>query len=246
MPSSKFSRNSLVIGHLENLSREMLADSNYRKILNGYVQGQCGIYALYMDERLKYVGLAANLPGRLAAHLRDRHSDSWNRFSVYITHDDEHMKELESLILRIWQPKENRTSGKLQGSENLERKIKNDLTRYYQELHRDLFGSKRKKAKAGAAPAPKPKEKLSRESKLAGYFTRPTRIRLKYKDTIYEAMVHKDGTIQYGAAIFTSPSIAGARIIGRRSLNGWKAWEFKNKDGQWVLLDTLRKKSKRT
>ena len=53
--------------------------------------------------------------------------------------------------------------------------------------------------------------------------------------------MRKDGTINFGGKIFNSPSIAGARAIGRQALNGWKAWKFKNNDGEWVYLDELRR-----
>jgi hypothetical protein len=39
--------------------------------------------------------------GRLKGHLRDCHKGLWDRFSVYLTSDAEHIKELESLLLRI-------------------------------------------------------------------------------------------------------------------------------------------------
>ena len=44
-----------------------------------------GVCVFYRGGRLKYVGLAANLRGRLNNHLTDRNAQSWDKFSVYLT-----------------------------------------------------------------------------------------------------------------------------------------------------------------
>jgi len=55
-------------------------------------------------DKLYYVGLAIDLRRRLKQHLKDKHVDSWDRFSIYITIGDHHIKEMESLLLRITRP----------------------------------------------------------------------------------------------------------------------------------------------
>jgi hypothetical protein len=76
---------------------------------------------------LHYVGLAGNLRSRLAHHLKDRHRDSWDRFSVYLTIGDSHLKELESLILRIVKPSGNKIKGKFQKSEDIRTRFSRDV-----------------------------------------------------------------------------------------------------------------------
>ena len=95
----------LVSQHLENISLEAL--SKYQDVIRSYVRGRQGIYALYRKNELYYVGLASNLRSRLKHHLRDRHKKLWDRFSVYLTIGDSHLKELESLILRTVKPSGN-------------------------------------------------------------------------------------------------------------------------------------------
>src|SRR5438094_8322055 len=107
----------LVSQHLENISHEAL--SKYQDVIRSYVRGRQGIYALYRKNELYYVGLASNLRSRLKHHLRDRHKKLWDRFSVYLTIGDSHLKELESLILRTVKPSGNHQSGKFIKSENL-------------------------------------------------------------------------------------------------------------------------------
>lgn len=85
-------RAQLVSQHLENMSRKVL--ENYQGIIRQYVRGRHGVYALYRKKRLYYVGLASNLRSRLTQHLRDRHAQTWDRFSIYLTIGDEHLKEL--------------------------------------------------------------------------------------------------------------------------------------------------------
>ena len=100
----------LVVQHLENISRKAL--EKYKPIIRDYVKGKKGVYVLYKGDRLKYVGLATNLRQRLNNHLIDRHAQTWDKFSVYLTKDDEHLRELEALVIRIAAPKENRQKAK--------------------------------------------------------------------------------------------------------------------------------------
>ncbi len=103
-------RNPLVCQHLENISREVLEE--HQHIIRQYVRHRWGVYVLYRRNKLDHVGLASNLRSRLRHHLKDRHHDSWDRFSVYVTIGDSHLRELESLILRIVKPPGNKQKGK--------------------------------------------------------------------------------------------------------------------------------------
>ena len=110
-------KTGLVIEHVEGISRTAIR--RYPEIITEFARGKSGVYALYNNKDLYYVGLAKNLKSRLHGHLRDRHSEAWDRFSVYLTRGDEHLKELESLVLRIASPKGNRVMGKFGGSSDL-------------------------------------------------------------------------------------------------------------------------------
>jgi hypothetical protein len=115
----------LVSQYLENIAREAL--EKYHNIVRNYVRDRQGVYALFRRGKLYYVGLAHNLRSRLQTHLRDHHADSWDRFSVYLTIGDAHLKELESLVLRIIKPKGNKLKGKFLRAENLRRKFTFDI-----------------------------------------------------------------------------------------------------------------------
>lgn len=226
---------ALVCQHLESLPREVLKD--YKDIIREYVRHRHGVYSLYRKHRLYYVGLASNLRSRLNSHLRDRHADTWDRFSIYLTIGDEHLRELESLVMRISSPKGNRQKGKFFRSEDLRRKFRRQVAQYQRvELDR-LFG------RTGPKEAAKLKERIKEDGRLptlAKYVTRRFPIRFKYKGKQYRARVRSDGTINYGGKIFTSPSLAAAAVT-KRPTDGWHVWNYQRAPGDWVKLDELRR-----
>jgi len=131
-------RKALVCQQLENISREALG--RYQNIIRQYVRRRYGVYALYRKGKLQYVGLASNLRSRLSRHLRDRHQDSWDRFSVYLTIGDTHLKELEALILRIVKPAGNKVKGKFAKCEDIRKKFARDVRRRQRDELKSLLG----------------------------------------------------------------------------------------------------------
>lgn len=118
----------LLVGFLEQVSWRVLDE--YREIIRDLIRRRSGVYALYKQDRLYYIGLASNLMGRVNGHLKDRHRGAWDRFSVYLTTERAHIKPLESLLLRIAKPAGNRVSGGFGRPINL-----------YRSLHRAMSES---------------------------------------------------------------------------------------------------------
>lgn len=231
----KSRKGQLVSQHLENVSRDAL--EKYQGIIKNYVRGRHGIYALFRGKRLNYVGLASNLRNRLKHHLKDRHAHTWDRFSVYLTIKDEHLHELEALVLRIASPKDNFQKGKLVRSQDLRPEFKRAINKYYQSEIKDIFGQSKKKT----TDKVNLKGKKGRQPVLAPHVTKRFEIRFRYKGKLHKAMVRNNGSILYQGKIYNSPSLAGQAIVGRAA-NGWKIWQYERAPGDWVLLDTLRKK----
>jgi len=228
----------LVHQHLENISAKLLED--YQPIIREYIRGQHGIYALYKNNRLYYVGLASNMRSRLSAHLRDRHMGLWNTFSIYLLHDNDRMRELESLVLRIVKPKGNRQIGKLVGSQNLKAALKRDIKDYYTQQLQKILGqhkprqprrTRRKQRQSRANEAP---------GALAPYFRRSKSLRAERDGYIYRARVQKNGWVQYGKYLYKTPSGAAKAALGR-GFNGWTFWHYQRSPGNWVPLKRLRK-----
>jgi hypothetical protein len=117
--SVKRKRSGLVSQYLEGISREALAE--YQRFFRDQGRRRNGVYALYRRKKLHYVGLARDLRGRLRQHLKDKHGKSWDRFSMYLTVGDDHIRELESLVLRIVRPSGNRQIGRFARAQNLRR-----------------------------------------------------------------------------------------------------------------------------
>lgn len=230
----KRNKGQLVCQHLENVSRKAL--EKYQEIIKNYVRGRHGIYALFRKTRLSYVGLASNLRNRLKIHLKDRHAQTWDRFSVYLTIKDEHLHDLEALVLRIASPKGNRQSGKFIRSQDLRPEFKRAINKFHRKEMKSIFGQpgrdteiEKVKAKEGRSPV------------LASYVKKRFEIRFKYKSKLHKATVRKDGTISYTGKIYNSPSLAAHAVVGHTA-NGWVCWHYERAPGDWVILDNLRKK----
>jgi len=230
-------RAQLVCQHLENISRRLL--DTYRDVFRALVRGRHGIYALYRKDRLYYVGLATNLRGRLAQHLRDRHAQTWDRFSLYLTVGDKHLHEIESLLIHISNPRGNKVRPGFSRSENLLRSLRRRI-KEHQTVELDKIAPVRRRKKKAKPRKAKPRKVEGRTPTLAPYVTRRFLIRLRYKGKTYQASVRKDGSIYRKGQVFTSPSSAARAVIPRHA-DGWHAWRYERAPGDWVTLDNLRK-----
>ena len=224
----------LVCQYLENVSSAVLAD--YQKIIREFVRGRHGIYALYKNGKLYYVGLASNLRTRLKHHLRDRHKKLWDRFSVYLIIQGNHLKELESLVLRIASPKGNKQVGKFVLSEDLKPQFKKAIVKYQRKELTGLFSDQKLPRTVKQIKA---KAKKGRAATLAPYVHQRFKIRCWYKGKKYIARVRANGVINYGGKLFTSPSLAGRAIV-KHAVSGWALWYYERSPGEWIKLSNLR------
>lgn len=229
-------RTQLVCQHLENISRQAL--ERHQDIIGQYARGRQGIYALYRRGKLYYVGLATNLRNRLKQHLKDRHGGSWDQFSVYLTVGDNHLRELEALMLRTVKPSGNKQKGKFAKSEDLRRRFRRDIKKCVLSEMDGLFGGGRKEKKS---ITPTLVEHDGRTPVLAEYVSAPMLIRARFKGEIITARVRRDGTVRFAGKVYTSPSMAAAIACKRRTCNGWTFWQYERAPGDWVEIDKLRK-----
>lgn len=224
----------LVCQYLERISRKAL--EQYQDILRAYVKGRHGLYVLYQDDRLYYVGLATDLRDRLNAHLRDHHGRSWNRFSIYLTIGNSHIHQLESLVLRIVRPNGNKLRGSFGSAENLNTRFNGDLQRRQRIEREELLGL------PPSAPKITRKEIQNKNIPvLAAYINRPLKLRTKFKGRYLKARVLKNGTVVFDGRRFNSPSLAAAAACDRPTCNGWTFWRYERGPHEWVLLHELRK-----
>lgn len=227
-------KDTLVREYLEGVGGVVLEDPHYRSILASMIRGHAGVYALYKDERLYYVGLATNLMNRVKHHLKDRHTGKWNRFSVYLTTIGDHTKPIESLLLRIVNPVGNRVRGRLPGAQDLKKELNHRVSEHQADERARLLGGplvgKRRRHKTAAAKG---------SLVLAGSIERRMQLRAEYKGERYQATLRKDGHVSYDGALYKSPSAAARAVVGRAA-NGWRFWSFR-KGRVWVPLGDLRR-----
>jgi len=229
----------LVLGYLERVSSRVF--SEFPKQLTDLVAKQHGVYALYKGKRLYYVGQAGNLRSRVKQHLRDKHAGKWDKFSVYLVRKADHIKEFESLILRIADPKGNAQRGRLPRADNLRSELQSKIRMEQHKRLDDILGSKRGSKRIPRVRGLRRKDAESRQSVLAPYVAKRFKIRGTHKGIVYNASVRSNGLINLNGTLYRSPSSAMKAAIGFGA-NGWTFWRFKNKKGEWVRLGELRKK----
>src|SRR3989338_8951928 len=124
-------KGSLVKGFLEKKDRKgfELLLPRYREVIGG----SSGIYALYKGDKLYYVGIAQNLLDRVDWHTRNKHKNRWDKVSFFIIDKHRYSKDIETVILRIAEPRGNGTRGKFEGHYKLQDKL-NKIRREMKDL----------------------------------------------------------------------------------------------------------------
>lgn len=158
---------------------------------------------------------------------------------MYLTIDDGHLRELESLILRIASPKGNKQRGKFARAENLMRVLKTALRERQRAEMRSLGLGSEVRDPLRLVRRRRANRKRG-EPTLAPFITSALRLRRMYKGTMHSARVRKNGTVHVGSKSYTSPSLAAAQIVGHH-INGWRFWTYQRAPGQWVKLRELRR-----
>jgi hypothetical protein len=232
-------RGALVSQVLERVSGVIF--DRYPALVRAYALGQAGVYALYKKDRLYYVGLASDLRGRLNRHLRDRHRGRWNLFSLYLVRDRDHIKDLETLLLRIAHPRGNSQVGRFVQYEDLRRELKADVRLEQDREKRDLLGLGAREDQRAPRRGRRGRHRRDDPPALAPYLRRMTRRRLRavHRGRVFTARVLRDGRISVKGKRFTSPSTAGSKVL-RRSCNGWVFWRYERGQDNWRPLNELR------
>lgn len=228
----RLKREALVFAHLERVSKDLLID--HPEIVRELIGRNAGIYALFRKNKLYYVGLASALRNRLTAHGKNRHGNSWDHFSVYLTIRDQHLREIEALLLRITRPPGARQTGKLAQSRDLKRQIMPAI-RAKQAKHISSLFDWRKVPDEQEKP-----KKVRGESALARLLPAGAKLRADYKGKVYRARMRRDGTVRYRGATYESLSHAGKAVV-QRAVNGWWFWKIERGKGNWVRLTKFRR-----
>lgn len=222
---------SLVINRLERVSKDLFR--KYYELITELVSKSPGVYALYDDDELYYVGKSTDLKKRVRQHLKDRHLKSWTHFSFYLVRKVEHIHEIESLIVRIANPKGNRVIPKGKSRGPLLNQLKAMVVQRQKEELRELFGGK-------AIPLQAAKKVNNGQRSLIGLVSKKTSLSRNYKGEQYTASLHPDGTILLKGKKYNSPTAAAKAVVDRSSVNGWRFWYIKDLNGDKIKLDRFK------
>jgi excinuclease UvrABC nuclease subunit len=134
MRKRRSTKGALIKGMSKNLPSDILIDPVFKKKLREILRGYAGIYALYKGERLYYVGLARNLHGRVRWHLKDKHAGKWDHFKIFRIQRVRYLKDIETLIHRIAEPRGNRAMGRVPKDADLNRVLREVLREYERRI----------------------------------------------------------------------------------------------------------------
>lgn len=212
----------MITQSLEHISKDVF--SKYAPLIAQLIEKSSGVYALYHEDELYYVGRATQLRRRVNQHLKDRHDASWTHFSIYLISNDSHIGEIESLLVRIANPKGNRVKPKGRDSRELRKQLEHLIKQKHREELDDLFSKKRTRIAVDTART------------LKGLVAKRTRIYRTYKGKEYKAILNPSGSIFYKGKKYLTPTSAAKTIVTRAAVNGWSFWYIKNSKNEWVRL----------
>ena len=217
---------SILSHRLENLSKELF--KNHYNLITDLIGSTPGVYALYDNSELYYVGRSTDLRKRVKAHLRDKHYASWSHFSLYLVRNEEHIGEIESLLIRIANPRGNTVKPKGRSSSSMLKELKKLVKQKQLDEFNSIFGLVGKKTKK------QNKNGLNRN--LKGLVKKNTDLFKIYKGKEHKAVLTSNGIIRIENKEFTSPTGAAKQVVDRKSVNGWNFWYIKDISGEWVRL----------
>lgn len=131
---SRSTKGALIKGMSNNLPSDILDDPIFEMKLKEIMRNSAGIYALYKGENLYYVGLTKNLHGRIRWHRNDRHARKWDYFKIFRIKSVRFLKDIETLIQHIVQPRGNRAMGKVPRDYNLSYVLREALREYEKRI----------------------------------------------------------------------------------------------------------------
>ena len=213
----------LVTQSLEHISKDVF--SKYASIITELVERSSGVYALYDEDELYYVGRATELRRRVKQHLKDRHDASWTHFSIYFIRNADHIGEIESLLVRIANPKGNAVKPRGKDSREMRKKLKVMIRQKHREELAGLFLKQPVKLKHDDG-----------KRMLKGMVDKRTAIYRTYKGKEFKAILTPAGKIVFNGNKFDTPTSAAKKITRSAPVNGWYFWYIRNDDNEWVKL----------
>ena len=227
-------RSMILTQKLEGISKKIF--ERYQKVIIQYIGNKPGVYALYDEKELYYVGRAIDLAKRVKYHLKDQHSALWTHFSVYFTKKAQYANDIEAVIIAIADPKGNKVKPKLGKEMKLKTLIRKAIKESHKEELRELGLGRKKQNNVE-------KKKSKIRPNLKNYFEKNRPLMKVYKDVTYKAMLLKSGKIKYKNKLYNTPTSSAQAVVHKHSpnsaVNGWHFWFIKDTENNWVKLSEL-------
>jgi hypothetical protein len=220
----------LVTQRLEYLSKSLFEE--HWELVKELIGGQHGVYALYNEGELYYVGKSINLKGRVKQHLHDRHLGSWTHFSLYLVRREEHISEIEALLIQIANPKGNKARPKGRSTKDLAKELKQAIKTKQKEDLKNLFCADLPRASSKKVSL---KVRMS-AADFKGLVVRKRKLRREFKGKQHDAYLFPDGSLEYEGQFYATPTEAAREVRGNAKANGWQFWFIRNKNKDWVPL----------
>lgn len=118
------SKGALIKGASAKLPIDILSEPSFKEGVQDIMRGYSGIYLLYRQRTLFYIGLASNLYSRLISHTKDRLRGKWDSFAIFRVGRVRYLKDIETLLLRVALPPGNAVKGHFHRDADLTRLIK--------------------------------------------------------------------------------------------------------------------------
>ncbi len=212
---------------LENISRNLFRD--HMEIITQLIGDSSGIYALYDENELYYVGRATELKQRVKHHLKDRHDAQWTHFSLFLVKRNDHIGDIESLLIRVAAPVGNRAKPKGRDSKQLLQRLRNLIKQKHNQELSELLPGRKRSVKIN---------KSKGKEILKGLVEKRTPIYHTYKGKEHKAILTPTGTITYKNKKYKSLTGAAMVIVyPRKTVNGWTFWRIKNSNDEWITLN---------
>ena len=221
----------ILSGKMEKISKDIF--KNHSRDIIEIIGNSHGVYSLYDNNELYYVGKATDLKRRVKHHLKDRHGGAWNYFSIYLIKNEKHINDLESLLISISKPKGNKNIPKAKIKNQLKKALAQKVREKQKQELIDL-GLEKKSIKNQR----KNKKSQTRIS-LKNYFSSSKPLIKTYKGKELKATLLKSGKIRFKGKTYDSLSTAAKKATGRSAINGWKFWFIQDDNGNWVKLANL-------
>jgi len=221
---------SLITHRLEKISKDIF--EKYSHQITQIIKNNKGVYALYDDDDLYYVGKAIDLKRRIKQHLKDRHLAQWTHFSLYIMKKADYVHEIESILIRIASPKGNRVKPKGGSDSGLKKLLKALIISKQREEMDSLFKAEKKKKKSST--------NKSHSDGFKGVFRSSKVLVRTYKGKEFKAKLLKNGKIRYKGNLYESPTGAAKAVTKRTSINGLEFWYVQDDNNNWVKLKKIK------